>query len=152
MVFNFFTKDELKGLAIIFLILIAISVPNFVVSIKRSRDVTRKNDIRDIAEAANMYHEEFQKFPANIDDLSGFLPAVPRDPESVNGVDYIYLSNGSRYQVYASLEDKKQDEYEVNIEKRNISCGARICNFGRAYGETPLDKSLEEYENEIYAN
>jgi len=37
------------------------------------------------------------------------------------------------------------------IVKRNISCGVKVCNYGRSYSTTPLDKSLEEYENEIRA-
>ncbi|KKR85119.1 MAG: hypothetical protein UU32_C0039G0006, partial [Candidatus Woesebacteria bacterium GW2011_GWB1_41_10] len=46
---NFFDKQELKALGVIFGILLIISVPNFALSIKRARDLTRKNDIRDLA-------------------------------------------------------------------------------------------------------
>lgn len=133
------------------MILIVISVPNFAASIKRSRDLTRKNDIRDLAQAANEFQEKYFYFPDNVEELAEFLPAVPKDPQTAKGLNYLYISNGRRYQILASLEEKNQDEYDSAIEARNLSCGIRICNFGRAYGVTPLDKSLEEYENEIDA-
>ena len=80
-----------------------------------------------------------------------YLGNLPDDPQTKMDLKYFYVSNGRRYQIYGSLEDKNQDEYDEAILKRNISCGIRICNYGRSYGATPLDKSLEEYENELYA-
>lgn len=148
---NFFDKQELKALGVIFGILLIISVPNFALSIKRARDLTRKNDIRDLAQAAEKYNEKYFFFPDGIAPLAEFLPAVPQDPQTGEGLKYVYISNSRRFQIYASLEDKNQDEYSQTIEKRNISCGVKICNFGRAYGKTPLDVSLEEYEQRIYS-
>ena len=147
---NFFDKQELKALGVIFGILLIISVPNFALSIKRARDLTRKNDIRDLAEAAEKYNEKYFFFPEDIAPLAEFLQATPQDPQTGKGLKYIYISNGRRFQIYAGLEDKNQDEYSAAIEKRNISCGTRICNFGRAYGKTPLGVSLEEYEQSLY--
>lgn len=75
-----------------------------------------------------------------------FLPA---DPYKEKGLNYIYLSNGSRYQLLAHLEGKDEAEYDVKIEARGISCGNDLCNYGIGFSSTPLDKSIEEYENEI---
>ncbi len=80
-----------------------------------------------------------------------YLASLPDDPQKKFGLKYVYISNGRRYQIYGSLEDKRQDEYDEKIIKRNISCGTRVCNYGRSYGKTPLDISIEEYENQIYA-
>jgi hypothetical protein len=80
-----------------------------------------------------------------------YLKILPTDPQKDKGLYYVYFSNGKRYQIYAALEGSDEDEYSEAIIKRNISCGTRICNYGRAYGKTPLDKSIEEYENELYA-
>jgi hypothetical protein len=77
------------------------------------------------------------------------LKTMPIDPQSKAGVSYYYLSNGHRYQVYASLEGKDEDEFSPAVEKRNLPCGSRICNMGKTTGDTPLDKSIEEYENEL---
>ena len=78
-----------------------------------------------------------------------YLQTIPIEPQSREGLTYIYLSNGKRFQILASLEGKDEDEYDPAIEARGISCGKRLCNFGRSSGKTPLDRSIEEYENEL---
>jgi hypothetical protein len=78
-----------------------------------------------------------------------YLKALPADIHAKKGATYLYLSTGSRYQLYAALEGKTEAEYDVKIVARNLKCGLRICNFGKASGNTPLDKSIEEYENEL---
>lgn len=78
-----------------------------------------------------------------------YLRTIPIEPQSKEGLTYTYLSNGKRFQILASLEGKDEDEYDSAIEDRRITCGARICNFGRSSGKTPLDRSIEEYENEL---
>lgn len=78
-----------------------------------------------------------------------YLSKIPYDPDKDKGASYHYLSNGKRYQIYAALEGHDEAEYDPKIETRKLSCGIRICNFGLASGATPLDKSIEEYENEI---
>lgn len=74
---------------------------------------------------------------------------LPQDPLFEKGYRYLYLSNGKRFQLYASLEGTDEPEYDQKIIARNLSCGSQICNFGLSYGPTPLDKSIEEYENEL---
>ena len=71
-----------------------------------------------------------------------YLKVIP------NG-SYYYFSNGSRFQIYGSLEGKSEDEYDESIIKRGIACREKICNFGKSSGKTPLDISIEEYETKI---
>ncbi|KKR28619.1 MAG: hypothetical protein UT61_C0045G0005 [Candidatus Woesebacteria bacterium GW2011_GWA1_39_8] len=79
-----------------------------------------------------------------------YLKTIPEDPLTDEGLYYFYISDGRFYQVYAYLEgEESEDGYTPGIVARNLSCGEKVCNFGKAYGETPLDKSLEEYENEL---
>jgi type II secretory pathway pseudopilin PulG len=186
---KFFTKQELKGLAIILLLIFAASLPNFLVSLRRSRDAQRKADLGTIHDSLLRYQADFGSFPISKDnkiaacepvekkivnglttfdfspcawgkdalkdlsDLSypAYIQVLPLDPNQAKGVGYLYFSNGSRFQVYAALEGKNEDEYDPKIIKRNLNCGSRICNFGRSYAKTPLDKSIQEYENEINA-
>ena len=82
-------------------------------------------------------------------DYPAYLQTIPIEPQSKEGLTYTYLSNGRRFQILASLEGKDEDEYDPAIEARGISCGIRLCNFGRSSGKTPLDRSIEEYENEL---
>lgn len=182
-----FSKSELKAILIIFLLLIVISVPNFLVSLRRARDAQRRADIGSIYDALNKYQSDFGVFPAAVDgkiaacgpveirkaepedivifsvcnwgtdalrDLSDpdyppYLKVFPVDPLAKKGFSYYYLSNGSRYQIYGAFEGEDEAEFDPKIIKRGLKCGTQICNFGKAFGKTPLDKSIEEYENEI---
>jgi len=83
-------------------------------------------------------------------DLSypAYIETIPSDPNYESGSYYLYLSNGSRFQIYAALEGDDEDEYDPNIVQRGLKCGEKLCDFGRSSG-VPLDKSIEEYENEL---
>ena len=84
------------------------------------------------------------------DSYPSYIEKLPIDPKSNQGLTYIYLSNTVRYQLFAYLEGGSEEEgYRQGIAERNISCGTVFCNFGKAYGNTPLEKSIEEYENEL---
>lgn len=78
-----------------------------------------------------------------------YTPVLPIDPKDEGGIKYFYISNGKRFQLLAHLEGSDEAEYDPKILARNVSCGSKICSFGRASGSTPLDKSIEEYENEL---
>src|SRR5688572_736666 len=58
-----FTKDEIKGVLIIFLILFAVTIPNFIVSIRRSRDQNRRDDIGGLQHGLEEYYADFGVFP-----------------------------------------------------------------------------------------
>ena len=86
-------------------------------------------------------------------DLVGgeiFLESIPLDPRTGEGYAYKYISNGRIFQLYTYLEGASAENgYDQAILDRNLDCGVNICNQGGAFGKTPLDKSLEEYENEL---
>ena len=84
------------------------------------------------------------------DSYEPYLKNIPNDPKAASGYSYLYISNTNRYQVYAYLEGQNTEVgYREGIVSRKLKCGSNVCNFGKAYGETPLEKSIEEYENEI---
>ncbi|KKU16553.1 MAG: hypothetical protein UX25_C0030G0006 [Candidatus Woesebacteria bacterium GW2011_GWC2_45_9] len=176
---KFFTRKELLAVILIFSAIILASLGNFKVSLRRARDVQRKNDIRSVSDALVKYSEDFGPFPlaedgkivgcqgpeTKIDEkgrITGLVACewgrdaladkLPQDPLFKEGYRYFYLSNGKRFQLYASLEGIDEPEYDQKIIARNLSCGSYICNFGLSYGPTPLDKSIEEYENELDGN
>lgn len=79
-----------------------------------------------------------------------YLKTISSDPHHSLGVRYFYISNLNRFQIYSYLEGEKGEQgYNQGIVDRTIYCGNKICSFGRASGITPLEKSLEEYENEL---
>lgn len=178
-----FSKSETIGIAIIFVVLIVISVPNFIASLKRSRDQVRKDDMGALVPALSVYHTDNGDFPLSspdgrivacikpgdvgtkdktgrtvfnyipcnwgVDAFGTYIPRLPRDPDFKKGAGYRYISDGSRYQIYVSLESPDDAEYDPKIIARNLICGNLVCNAGRAYGRTPTDISIEQYELEI---
>lgn len=65
---KFFSRQELISIAIIFLILIGISWPNFTLSMRRSRDQIRRDDIGNIQAAIDEYFDDYGVFPASSPD------------------------------------------------------------------------------------
>lgn len=90
----------------------------------------------------NAYHPEKGKY----------MERIPVDPRNSDGYKYYYLTDGKFFQLYASLEGQNEMERDPAIIARNIFCGVNVCNFGLGSSYTPLDKSLEEYQNEIDAS
>ncbi len=195
-----FTKNELKGVGIILIAIVLLSLVNFNIALRRSRDVQRRQDLGAISNALNKYYKEFGFFPLSADNgqikackgdnfdelvaslnieeefdtqafLSGLVPCVwgkdglrdlgddnhppymktiPVDPRQDEGIVYRYLSNGKRYQIYSYLEGENDEiGFTQKIVERNLKCGYQVCNFGKSFGKTPLEKSIEEYENEL---
>ena len=196
---KFFSKKETFGVVAILTLILAASLYNFRISLRRARDAQRKADLGQMANAVGAFQNDFGFYPPSIDgkivackkdgvdnyaeyndslasksneiDLfeiyapcewgkdslsdifdSEYLPYVktlPQDPHASTGGHYTYISSGNRFQIYAGLEGKDEDDAQSTIAERNVSCGIRICDFGRASGATPLEKSIEEYENEL---
>ena len=174
-----FTRQEITGISIILGIIFIASFFNFRISLRRARDAQRVSDLGQMVDLLAVYQKTAGSFPKVLngeiqackgpdtywDTKTGsyvnllacawgsdsLLGKLPIDPQSSQGDEYLYLSDGSTYQLYASLEGKDEAEYKAEVISRHLSCGNRICNAGKAYGQTPLDKSIEEYENEIRA-
>jgi hypothetical protein len=196
---KFFSKSETLGILAILTLILAASLYNFRISLRRARDAQRKADLGRISNAVGAFHNDFGFYPPSFDgkivackkegadkyieDMNPFnlkdseidlfeiyttcewgkdslsdvfdleyppyLGTLPMDPHSSTGAHYTYISNGNRFQLYAGLEGKDEDDAQSVIAERNVSCGIRICDFGRASGVTPLEKSIEEYENEL---
>ncbi len=145
---KFFTKQEFVAVCIILTVIAVISFFNFQIALRRGRDNERINDLSDIAKMLNDYKETSTGYPP---DLS-YLKRAPKDPGTKNGYSYLYFTNGKFFQLYASLEGKTDEsQYNEAVQKLNFMCGNFVCNFGRSSGNIPLDKSIEEYENELKA-
>lgn len=200
---KFFTKSERIGVILILAVIVVVSLFNFRIALRRSRDSQRREDLGSIYNALGQFQSIFGKFPLSsadgkikacepdnfinlLEELSEnvefdsegyfmmlapcewgndalgditdknstpFMQNIPQDPKTSEGLSYFYISNGRRFQIYTSLEGGKSESgYNPEIVERNLACGVNSCNFGRAYANTPLDKSLEEYENELLQN
>lgn len=80
-----------------------------------------------------------------------YMTTFPSDPKTSAGINYFYISNGNRYQLYTYLEGGKEEVgYDKKIVDRSLNCGSGfVCSYGKSYGETPLYRSIEDYEREL---
>lgn len=58
-----FSKSEIMGVSIIFLVLVLVSIPNFIASLRRARDQVRKDDMGALQEALGEYFEDLRFYP-----------------------------------------------------------------------------------------
>ena len=58
-----FTKPEKISLVIIFAVLVAVSVPNFIVSLRRARDQVRRDDMGVLVHALDEYAADNRSLP-----------------------------------------------------------------------------------------
>lgn len=79
-----------------------------------------------------------------------YVKIIPQDPRADKGMNYLYLSNSNRFQIYNYMEGASEEiGYNEKIVERGLECGETyICSFGKSYG-VPVDKSIEDYENEL---
>lgn len=77
------------------------------------------------------------------------LEKLPIDPSRNKDMTYIYKSSESRFQLYASLEGANEAEYNKKIASLKLKCGKSICNFGKAFSDTPLNMSIKDYETQL---
>jgi len=143
-----FSKAETIAVFLILLVIFTISFFNFKTALRRGRDNERENDLGDLAKLLDTYKEKNSIYPPSLTAL----PNPPKDPGTPNGYSYLYLTDGKHFQLYASLEGKTDEsQYNPVIAKLSLKCGNYICSYGKSDSTTPLDKSLEVYENELDA-
>lgn len=123
-----------------------LSIDEFVESILASRE-DEKVSAEDLFEACTWGEDNLED--VTDENYPDYLSPIPADPLDAKEIQYFYFSNGRRFQLLAHLEWKNQDEYDEQVEQRGIYCGAELCNFGRASGSTPINRSIEQYEAEL---
>jgi type II secretory pathway pseudopilin PulG len=169
-----FSKSEIISLVVIFLVLIGVSWPNFALSLRRSRDQIRRDDMGNIQAAIDAYYDDYGMFPASTDDgkiiacKNGscdwgkdtwvnltpgvnkvYMKVIPTDPNYKSGTNYLYFSDGSRYQLLGALEGADEPSYDVKLADRKVMCGNKICNMGRV-NNVPMYITIEEYDLQIH--
>ncbi len=148
-----FTRSEIKAILIIFFFLFVISLPNFIVSLRRARDAQRKADIGSIQDALFKYQADFGYFPLAID---GKIAACePVSYKEVNGVKTPVFS-ACEYGM-SSLRDLSDSSYPayMNIIPNDPKNGQGrtyyyFSNTGRfqIYGSLE-GESEDEYDEDI---
>src|SRR6266404_2712940 len=127
-----FTLVELLIVVAIIGILSTLLTANFIGVRQRSRDATRKSNLRQIQSGLELYRADQGSYPthnlANCDSgtslkspdcsTSTYMQKVPVDPTS--GTSYTYSSNGTTYTVIACLENANDsDKDSTNVAPCN---------------------------------
>lgn len=154
-----FTKNEILSIGVIFLILIAISVPNFVLSLMRARDQVRKDDMGSLQKALGLYFSDFQYFPPASPDGHIMACKNPEDKVEIDKMGRLVvnwvpcewglgtiadLTPGSS-RVYMPLLPREPN-YQKGAAYRYFSDGQRIQIFVALEG-----KDDPEYDPKIIA-
>ncbi len=83
------------------------------------------------------------------DSVPAYMKTLPSDPKTPKGINYIYLGNSNRFQLYTYLEGENEESgYDNRIVDRQLKCGNKICSFGKAYS-VPMERDINDYEKEL---
>lgn len=141
-----FSKSELKAILIIFLFLIAISTPNFIVSLRRARDAQRKADIGEVHDSLLRYQGDFGAFPLSI---GGKIAACePVTFKEVNGIKTpVFSPCDWGKSSLVDLSDSSYPPYMKLIPNGSYYYFSDGSNF-QIYGSLE-GKSEDEYDESI---
>jgi general secretion pathway protein G len=119
---------------------------------KKARDARRKQDVKGIQEAVEMYYDDNGHYPdpALISLDQSFTPdgiiymdKVPDDPKV--GWDYYYESDGTYYRVYARLENENDEDAAAGVyPDTDCTDSSPSCNYGGTSPNTTLPDPVAE--------
>jgi len=144
-----FTLVELLVAMSILAILSTVGLASFRSSQLKSRDAQRKSDLKQIANALEIFNNDYGRYPSSdngkikacsypsgvctwgesemSDVKTIYLRKVPADP---SGYNYYYRTreNNKAFQIYAYLENT-QDKNLITLPITSYPCGEKTCNF-----------------------
>ena len=131
-----FTLVEILIVIAIIASLASVFISNFFASIARGRDSRRKQDLRSIVNALELYYNDLGRYPDDLpaasipfthpdDENTIYLKETPKDPST--GVRYCYeTADGNQYKLTAQLENIKDSDILLSP----ITCGGVDFNYG----------------------
>lgn len=142
-----FTLLEILVVMVIIGILTVIGLGNYMSSQLKARDSQRKQNLRQVANAVELYYNDRGRFPTSSDSRIEGCGSDPSSPTpcdwggefSLGGVLYlsklppgeqgpfIYESDGTYFKIYTYLENSKDPQV---MEGLDVDCiGSKKCNF-----------------------
>jgi general secretion pathway protein G len=134
-----FTLIELLVVILIIGILAVgtISLINPKEQIQKGLDARRKADLAQVQRALELYYHDNNQYPTSGTIVWGgtwqpYMGSVPDDP--VSSKQYVYISTGQAYYLYASLDRASTDAQACNggsacTNAGGANCGG-VCNYG----------------------
>jgi len=116
-----FTKNEYIAVGVIFFFLVVITLLNLNIAVRRSRDVQRRSDLGAIANALEVYNEDFGYLPPAED---GMLKACPGDKFD---------------EVVADIKD------DPTFQRQKLFSGLRKCSWGEDELRDLFDPAYDSY-------
>lgn len=112
--------------------------------LSKARDAERKSDLVQIQRALEVYYDDFNRYPDNLEELftssAVYIEQLPTDPKTDVNYTYTVDSPGNQiYRLYAHLESTKdpqmcnpEDPMEncYNAPENQCGDGEMSCNFG----------------------
>jgi len=149
-----FTLIELMVVIAILGFLILAGLSSFNMSLKKSRDSKRKNDLRQIAISLEAYQNDHNAYPdaaagaiKGCADLNGplkscdwggtfkdtngtvYMTLLPKDPTD-GQTTYLYKSDGIQFQLYSRLENTLDADIPKNSEEKPRAFSDVNCAVG----------------------
>lgn len=129
-----FTLVELLVVISIISALVTVVAGGFRSSQTRGRDVERKANLKEIANALELYYNDYGQYPDSVtfgteftDGKTVYFKELPNDP--VSAYVYIYrvvpASDNQKFQLYAYLENTQDKDIITTTQ----TCGSKPCNF-----------------------
>jgi len=171
-----FTLIELLLVIAILGILVVMGLASFTSSLQKGRDSKRKNDVRQIGLALESYFADKGTYPlgnagvivgchtpvesctwgsAFTDDVTIYMTQLPADSPS-DAKKYYYVStDGTYFQLYARLENAKDNDIVHNAEQQmrvftNTNCGNGTTTIHCNYGMSSTNKAVTDGQVTAY--
>ncbi len=144
---NGFTLVELLIVIALIMILSSVGVGTYISATIKSKDTQRKNDLNQMAKAAESFYNDVNRYPVSlpgedymhcyvksgtvvsdteclgdrlfaiIDNLNTYYINIPEDPEPSQ--IYVYISDGTDFEIYAALENSGDNDL-IHDEDGNL--------------------------------
>lgn len=148
-----FSLLELLLVIIILGVLATLVSGNYINTLKKGRDVRRKNDLANVQRALEIYYEDKKTYPTAIPFDAKFcetalcdssevvyMQKVPDDPRSAN--NYVFDStDGTYYKLYSCIENENDEGEGVSQSGYALTdCGPcqsdNLCKYGTSSSNT----------------
>jgi len=152
-----FTLIEILVVMVIIGILAAMGIGSYMSSQMKARDARRKQDLRQIANAVELFYNDHGVFPTSTADrkimgcgsafpatsvcnwgsqfilgASNYISKLPPDGHG----PFMYVSAGADYKIYTYLENNKDPQIMTGL---GINCSpGKECNFAVSSTNAPL--------------